>query len=100
MTAHLSARGYRGMTIAPDYAPRLGAMKRGGQVGHPPFLKSALEARRRGPRVTAAAAFEGRKGYEEDFLGDFQIAWPSPVSGRAQDLLALPGNPQSPPHHI
>lgn len=42
-----------------------------------------------GPRVTPATSLKDREGYQEDFLGDFQVPWPSPSEALAGDVLAL-----------
>lgn len=51
--------------------------------------ESALEARRRPPRITPAEAFDGRDGYVEDFLGEFVVPWPEPRGRRARDVQPL-----------
>lgn len=54
-------------------------------------MESALEARRRGPRVTAAAVFEGRTGYQDGFLDGFPVSLPAPIDGSRQDVLPIEG---------
>lgn len=52
-------------------------------------VESALEARRRGPRVTPPETFTGRSGYDQAFLGDFAVPLPAPVGARKADILPL-----------
>lgn len=54
-------------------------------------LESALEARRRRPRVTPPEAFEGREGYKDGFLKDFPVPLPSPTGILRRDVLTIEG---------
>lgn len=83
------------MSFAPDYRPRLADMVSFGSEPPVPPGARLLEARRSGPRITHAATFKDRRGYDADFLGDFQVAWPSLIGSAADDLLAVPGSPHS-----
>ena len=56
-------------------------------------LESALEARRRRPRVTPPEAFEGREGYKDGFLTDFPVPLPSPTGILRRDVLTIDGVP-------
>lgn len=53
----------------------------------------AEAARSRGPRITPAASFEGRPGYDEAFLGRFRVAWPKPGAALRADVLPIAGSP-------
>ena len=67
------------MTIDLQHRPRLESMNRLRPEGdQAPRQESAIELRRRQPRITPAEAFEGRDGYVEDFLGEFVVPWPEP----------------------
>jgi endonuclease G len=83
------------MSFAPGYRPRLADMVSLGT--EPPVAPGSqlLEARRSGPRITHAATLKDRTGYAADFLGGFQVAWPSLIGAAADDLLAVPGSPQN-----
>ena len=79
------------MAIDLQHRPRLETMQRLRPDGdEPPRPESALEARRRQPRITPPEVFEGRDGYVEDFLGEFVVPWPEPRGRRARDVQALP----------
>ena len=54
-------------------------------------MESALEARKRKPRVTPPEAFAGRTGYQDDFLQGFAVALPLPTGGGRQDVLPIAG---------
>lgn len=78
------------MAIDLDYRPRLETMKLLRPEGEEaPRPESALEARRRQPRITPAEAFDGRDGYVEDFLGEFVVPWPEPKGRKARDVQPL-----------
>jgi endonuclease G len=52
-------------------------------------LGDALEARR-SPRRSPASHFEGRKGYEDEFLG-FTLPLPTPLGQKARDVVQIAG---------
>ncbi|MBH0111624.1 DNA/RNA non-specific endonuclease [Novosphingobium sp. YJ-S2-02] len=80
------------MSFDPNYTPRLVDLKRLGPAEEAATgLEGALEARRRGPRVTAPETLSERKGYTTEFLGDFAVSWPRLVGERARDVLPTSG---------
>jgi endonuclease G len=75
--------------------PRLGDMQ---QIGGPDAASreatlameaAALEA---APRITPAAAFDGRSGYDADFLGEFKVPLPVPGARLKRDVLPVDGD--------
>jgi len=79
------------MEIDLLHRPRLSDMRRpdGSSPQAEAGLEGALEARRRGPRVSPPATFTGRGGYDPGFLGEFEVPWPTPVGVRKSDLLPI-----------
>ncbi len=63
----------------------LRAASRGGAV------EADLEAGRKGPRTSLPEMFDGRGGYDENFLGEFVVPMPTSGDGRGDDVLAVPG---------
>jgi endonuclease G len=87
------------MTIVDLTArPRLADLRRvGGSpaadpelAGHIESAEAELEAARR-PRRTPAADFAGRKGYQQNFLGEFDVPLPVPTATLQRDVLPIPG---------
>lgn len=55
-------------------------------------IETALEAKKRRPRVTSPATLADREGYDEDFLEDFAVPTPRPIGGNRHDVLPVDGN--------
>jgi endonuclease G, mitochondrial len=81
------------MALDLQYHPRLHDMYRLGPAeDRRSAFESALEARRRPPRVTAPETLADRGGYDPDFLGEFVVPWPSPVGARGADVSLVDGS--------
>jgi endonuclease G len=78
------------MGIDLSYQPRLESMQRlRPKQDETTVLKSILEARRSKPRITEPEVFDGRDGYQENFLGELVVPWPRPMGRRLQDVQLL-----------
>lgn len=55
-------------------------------------VESVLESRR-STRATPAATFQGRTGYDPDFLEGFAVPLPMPAGERESDILEVEGSP-------
>jgi len=71
------------------HRPRLADLR---PLGHPTALAPITELAP--PRTTPAEALADREGYRADFLGDFQVPWPSLAEPYRDDLLPIPGSSQ------
>lgn len=77
--------------------PRLADMNRiGGSAetearGIESAIESALEARKRQPRVTSPETLEGREGYAAEFLDGFPVPLPRPLGRSRSDVLPIEG---------
>jgi endonuclease G len=81
------------MALDLQYQPRLNDMRRLGPAqGRQPAFESALEARRRPPRVTAPQALADRTGYDPGFLGEFVVPWPTLAGMRSADVAVVEGS--------
>jgi endonuclease G len=50
-----------------------------------------VEAAKKRPRVTDKETLAERGGYVPDFLGEFEVPWPTPVGFKAEDVYPIPG---------
>lgn len=78
-------------TVNLELRPGLADLRKlGGPAAGEPMLehRADIEAR---PRVTAPEAFEGRTGYDADFLHGFSAPLPKANGARAHDVLPIPG---------
>ena len=57
-------------------------------------MELALEARKKKPRITAAAVFAGRTGYQDEFLDEFPVPLPQPIGRSRNDVLPIEGAPK------
>jgi endonuclease G len=55
-------------------------------------IESATEARKKSPRITAPATFDGRTGYEADFIQGFPVPLPKPIGRSRNDVLPIEGS--------
>ena len=83
--------------IALDHRPRLADLRRLGGAADTDHERQThaeavvLERRRQGPRVHPAEVFEGRAGYDEQFLDDFPVPLPG-VAAHDHDILPIAGS--------
>lgn len=79
------------MQIQLDYRPRLESLRPLVAGGEEIRVESVLEARRKGPNITAKETLAEREGYLPDFLGEFEAHWPVPVGIKQEDVYPVPG---------
>lgn len=75
------------MSVNLFHRPRLASLRPIEPTGNSgiPRVEAAIgESRRTPPEV-----FDGRGGYEEDFLPDFTVQWPMPLGHRKKDVLQI-----------